>query len=186
MFAIPALKSLILEEHVPFVSVLLVLLSYLLIAWDPPKVLFGIFFLYAISGPLMWVRTNIVKKIRSMKKLAKLGLVVYQPRALIVVPEHIRINARCLVVQYAGTSCQQSVNPQERKILLGMLSVLELAANQIIMSVTVFAQQPYNRLLSILVVENKMLGDRSAEPQCTRQYTGILAPRIRRRNLSLQ
>jgi CDP-diacylglycerol--serine O-phosphatidyltransferase len=57
-------KELDFKEHVPFVSVLFVLVSYLLIAWDPPKVLFGIFFLYAISGPLMWVRTNLVKKIR--------------------------------------------------------------------------------------------------------------------------
>lgn len=56
-------KELDFKEHVPFVSVLLVLVAYLLIAWDPPKVLFGIFFIYAISGPLIWVRDHIVKKI---------------------------------------------------------------------------------------------------------------------------
>lgn len=56
-------KELDFKEHVPFVSVLIALLAYLLIAWDPPKVLFGIFMLYAVSGPLIWVRNYCVKKI---------------------------------------------------------------------------------------------------------------------------
>lgn len=54
-------KELDFKEHVPFVAVLLVLLIYLLIAWDPPKVLFGLFFLYAISGPILWARGRLVK-----------------------------------------------------------------------------------------------------------------------------
>lgn len=58
-------KELDFKEHVPFVTLLLGLLAYLLIAWDPPKVLFTVFFLYALSGPLMWARTQIVKKFRS-------------------------------------------------------------------------------------------------------------------------
>lgn len=56
-------KELDFKEHVPFVAVLLVVLSYLLIAWDPPKILFGIFSLYALSGLVMWVRQHLVKKI---------------------------------------------------------------------------------------------------------------------------
>ena len=55
-------KDLDLKAHVPFVAVLFVVLSYLLIAWDPPKVLFGVFFLYALSGPVLWVRDYIVQK----------------------------------------------------------------------------------------------------------------------------
>lgn len=55
-------KDLDLKAHVPFVAVLFVVLSYLLIAWDPPKVLFGVFFLYALSGPALWVRDYIVQK----------------------------------------------------------------------------------------------------------------------------
>lgn len=56
-------KELDFKEHVPFVAVLVVLLVYLLIAWDPPKVLFGIFFLYALSGLFMWIREYFVKNI---------------------------------------------------------------------------------------------------------------------------
>lgn len=58
-------KELDFKEHVPFVSVLLVVLTYLLIAWDPPKVLFGVFFMYALSGPVLWGRARFVKKFKS-------------------------------------------------------------------------------------------------------------------------
>jgi CDP-diacylglycerol--serine O-phosphatidyltransferase len=47
-------KELEFKGHVPFFAVFLVVLIYLLIAWDPPKVLFGVFSLYALSGPLLW------------------------------------------------------------------------------------------------------------------------------------
>lgn len=57
-------KELDFKEHVPFVSVLAALLIYLLIAWDPPKVLFGIFSIYALSGLLLCVREHIVKRIK--------------------------------------------------------------------------------------------------------------------------
>lgn len=56
-------KELDFKEHVPFVAVLCVVLIYLLIAWDPPKVLFSIFSLYALSGPMLWVRSYFDKKI---------------------------------------------------------------------------------------------------------------------------
>jgi len=58
-------KQLDFKQHVPFVAVLLVLLIYLLIAWDPPKVLFGLFFMYALSGPVLWGRACLVKKCKS-------------------------------------------------------------------------------------------------------------------------
>lgn len=43
-------KKLDFKEHVPFVAIPVVVLIYLLIAFDPPKVLFTVFFLYALSG----------------------------------------------------------------------------------------------------------------------------------------
>lgn len=50
-------KELDFKGRVPFVAVLSVLLIYLLIAWDPPKVLFAVFFLYALSGPVLWAKS---------------------------------------------------------------------------------------------------------------------------------
>jgi hypothetical protein len=66
------------------------------------------------------------------EKLDYLGLVVYQPRkpTTHIIPEHIRINALCLVLVYADQE-PTAGNPQQQKILYGMVSVLELAANQI-------------------------------------------------------
>lgn len=58
-------KELDFKEHVPFVTVLLVVLTYLLIAWDPPKILFGIFLVYALSGPVLWGRAWVVRKFKS-------------------------------------------------------------------------------------------------------------------------
>ncbi|HSX20505.1 MAG TPA: CDP-diacylglycerol--serine O-phosphatidyltransferase [Gammaproteobacteria bacterium] len=60
----PSFKELDFKEHVPFVAVLLVLVTYLLIAWDPPKVLFGIFSVYALSGLVLWLRTHLVNKVK--------------------------------------------------------------------------------------------------------------------------
>lgn len=48
-------KNLDLKGKVPFVVVLGVVLVFVLISIDPPQVLFGIFFLYALSGPVMTV-----------------------------------------------------------------------------------------------------------------------------------
>ena len=55
-------KELDLKAHVPFVAVLSVVLIFLLIALDPPKVLFGVFFLYVLSGPVLWGKEYIVSK----------------------------------------------------------------------------------------------------------------------------
>lgn len=47
-------KDLDLRNRVPFVAVLMVLLVFALTTIDPPKVLFGVFLVYALSGPVMW------------------------------------------------------------------------------------------------------------------------------------
>lgn len=43
-------KEIDLKGHVPFISIFLVVFIYVLIAWDPAKILFSIFFLYMLSG----------------------------------------------------------------------------------------------------------------------------------------
>ncbi len=45
-------KDLDLKGKVPFVAVLVVVLVFVLVSIDPPQVLFAVFFLYAVSGPV--------------------------------------------------------------------------------------------------------------------------------------
>jgi len=40
------------KEKVPFVGILVVVLIFILVTIDPPKVFFGVFLLYALSGPV--------------------------------------------------------------------------------------------------------------------------------------
>lgn len=47
-------KDFDLRNRVPFVAVLVVLLVFALTTIDPPKVLFGVFLTYALSGPVLW------------------------------------------------------------------------------------------------------------------------------------
>ena len=47
-------KDFDLRNRVPFVAVLVIVLLFALTTIDPPKVLFGVFLLYALSGPLLW------------------------------------------------------------------------------------------------------------------------------------
>jgi CDP-diacylglycerol--serine O-phosphatidyltransferase len=47
-------KDFDLRNRVPFVAILVVLLVFALTTLDPPKVLFGVFLTYALSGPVMW------------------------------------------------------------------------------------------------------------------------------------
>lgn len=49
-------KEIDFKGHVPFVTVLAVVLLFSVIAWDPPGILFAMFFLYALSGPLLWFK----------------------------------------------------------------------------------------------------------------------------------
>lgn len=43
-------KELDLKGNVPFISIFLVVFVYALVAWDPSKILFSVFFLYVLSG----------------------------------------------------------------------------------------------------------------------------------------
>lgn len=51
-------KEIDFKGHVPFVTVLAVVLLFSVIAWNPPAVLFIMFFLYALSGPGLWLRNR--------------------------------------------------------------------------------------------------------------------------------
>jgi len=46
-------KDINLGGRVPFRYILLVVVAFVLIVIDPPRVLFGAFFAYAVSGPIM-------------------------------------------------------------------------------------------------------------------------------------
>lgn len=48
-----AYKHINLKGRVPFIAVLAVVVVFVLISLDPPQVLFGVFLLYALSGPLL-------------------------------------------------------------------------------------------------------------------------------------
>ena len=43
------------RSKVPYIAILAVVLAFALAAIDPPKVLFGVFLIYALSGPVFWV-----------------------------------------------------------------------------------------------------------------------------------
>lgn len=49
-------KEIDLKGRVPFVAILLVVLAFVGISLDPPKILFLIFFCYALSGPILTLR----------------------------------------------------------------------------------------------------------------------------------
>ncbi len=56
-------KQIDLKKHVPFFAIIVVVIVFILISVDPPTVLFLIFFLYALSGPIMSLRMrNTLKK----------------------------------------------------------------------------------------------------------------------------
>ena len=48
-------KTLDLKGKVPFVALLIVVLIFVLISIDPPLVLWGVFLLYALSGPVLTI-----------------------------------------------------------------------------------------------------------------------------------
>lgn len=49
-------KDFDLKSKVPHLTILGVILAFAFIQVDPPKVLFGVFFVYALSGPYYWLR----------------------------------------------------------------------------------------------------------------------------------
>ena len=51
-------KEIDFKGHVPFFTVLVVVLIFSVIAWDPPSVLFAVFFFFFLSGPGMWLKNR--------------------------------------------------------------------------------------------------------------------------------
>jgi CDP-diacylglycerol--serine O-phosphatidyltransferase len=51
-------KEIDFKNHVPFVMILAMVLVFSIIAWNPPAVLFMMFFLYALSGPGLWLKNR--------------------------------------------------------------------------------------------------------------------------------
>ena len=60
-------KDFDLRNRVPFLAVLAIVLLFALIMLDPAKVLFGVFLLYALSGPLLWIWRR-YRKLQRRKK----------------------------------------------------------------------------------------------------------------------
>ncbi|MEJ2143042.1 MAG: CDP-diacylglycerol--serine O-phosphatidyltransferase [Gammaproteobacteria bacterium] len=46
-------KGIDLKDKVPFMAMLIIVLVFVLVTYDPPSVLFSIFLIYALSGPVM-------------------------------------------------------------------------------------------------------------------------------------
>lgn len=51
-------KEIDFKGHVPFFAILVVVLIFSVIAWNPPAVLFLMFFIYALCGPGLWLRNK--------------------------------------------------------------------------------------------------------------------------------
>ncbi len=49
-------KEIDVKDHIPFVALFLIVLLFSVIASNPPVVLFVTFFLYALSGPVLWLK----------------------------------------------------------------------------------------------------------------------------------
>jgi CDP-diacylglycerol--serine O-phosphatidyltransferase len=67
-------KDIDLKGKIPFLAMLGIVLVYVLISIDPPEILFAIFLIYAISGPLLsfsiYRKKQLRKKIIKQKKLS--------------------------------------------------------------------------------------------------------------------
>ncbi len=55
-------KEIDFKEHVPFFALLGMVLGFSVIAWDPPVILSTIFFGYALSGPVLWLKHYYAKR----------------------------------------------------------------------------------------------------------------------------
>ena len=51
-------KEIDFKGHVPFFAILVVVLIFSIIAWNPPAISFTMFFLYALSGPGLWIKNK--------------------------------------------------------------------------------------------------------------------------------
>lgn len=56
MIKYPNFKEIKFSERVPFTYVLIMVLVFLLVWFDPPRVLFAIFMIYIIAGPVLYAR----------------------------------------------------------------------------------------------------------------------------------
>lgn len=54
-------KEIDFKGSVPFIAVLAVVCIFSVIAWNPPMVLFGVFLLYALSGPFLWLKRRYLR-----------------------------------------------------------------------------------------------------------------------------
>jgi len=64
-FRFYSFKDINLRKSVPFWVLLLIVLVWLFISIDPPRVLFGLFVAYALSGYVMWI----IERVRSRKEV---------------------------------------------------------------------------------------------------------------------
>ncbi|GAB6043221.1 CDP-diacylglycerol--serine O-phosphatidyltransferase [Endothiovibrio diazotrophicus] len=68
-------KDMHLKNRVPFVALLVVVLAFIFASIDPPKVLFGVVFLYALSGPLLTIfhlrRRRAERELRTEARVAE-------------------------------------------------------------------------------------------------------------------
>lgn len=55
-------KGLDANRRVPFVTLFIVLMTFIVVTIDPPKVLFTMAFVYALSGPLVWLWELLFKR----------------------------------------------------------------------------------------------------------------------------
>ena len=55
-------KEIDLKENVPFFTVLVVVLLLVLVAFDPPKILFSVFFIFMLSGPILYLKNRFFSK----------------------------------------------------------------------------------------------------------------------------
>jgi len=62
-------KEVDLKGNVPFITIFLVVFIYALIAWDPPKILFSIFFLYMLSGLFGFFRRKLPSSKQNQSKI---------------------------------------------------------------------------------------------------------------------
>ena len=61
-------KDIDLRDRVPFVAILIVVLVFVFISFDPPDVLLVIFSLYVLSGPISLLRQLWLKRKKSEPK----------------------------------------------------------------------------------------------------------------------
>lgn len=61
-------KDFNLQNKVPFIVMLGIVLAIVLVMFDPPKVLFGVFLIYTLSGPVIWL-TRRYRRLQRRKKI---------------------------------------------------------------------------------------------------------------------